>query len=239
MVIRGCGNKAKIKTSWTDRNPGRRFYGFRMEATNYGFFGWVDPPMCERSLDVLEEDIEDHVLMLREKEQMITKLRKYLVVACVMDIHDEVEFKIHKNGYFEFHPLRLVEYYLNNIGLDGTDEEVVGWVEEDASLCCSSLTLFKTRKKRKVLDSKKVHRGVNMKTKDVVRNKQKCLDKGKGKANEDEEVEGGLMNVQATVGVLNNKQRVLSMASSVVNVRAKRVDRDRMIVLGLRAIRNP
>ncbi|GJZ46333.1 zinc finger, GRF-type containing protein [Tanacetum coccineum] len=166
MVIRGCGNKAKIKTSWTDRNPGRRFYGCRMEATNYGFFGWVDPPMCERSLDVLEEDIEDHVLMLREKEQMITKLRKYLVVACVMDIHDEVEFKIHKNGYFEFHPLRLVEYYLNNIGLDGTDGE----------------------KKRKVLDSKKVHRGVNMKTKDVVRNKQKCLDKGKGKANEDEEV---------------------------------------------------
>nr|GEY13788.1 zinc finger, GRF-type [Tanacetum cinerariifolium] len=79
--------------------------------------------MCERSLDVilellrarnvLEEDLEDHVLMLREKEQMITK--------------------------------RLVEYYLNNIGLDGTDGEVVRWVEEDASFCYSSSTPLKTR----------------------------------------------------------------------------------------------
>nr|GEU36392.1 zinc finger, GRF-type [Tanacetum cinerariifolium] len=56
----------------------------------------VDPPMCERSLDliiellrtmnVLEEDMEDHMLMLREKEQMLTKTRKYPVVACAMVI---------------------------------------------------------------------------------------------------------------------------------------------------------
>ncbi|GJY82600.1 hypothetical protein Tco_0495976 [Tanacetum coccineum] len=34
--------------------------------------------------NMLEEDMEDHVLMLREKEQMIKKLMKYLVVLCVM-----------------------------------------------------------------------------------------------------------------------------------------------------------
>ncbi|GKB17607.1 hypothetical protein Tco_0851530 [Tanacetum coccineum] len=49
-----------------------------MEVTNCGFVRWVDPPMCERDVDVilrllrarnvLEEDLEDHVLMLREKE---------------------------------------------------------------------------------------------------------------------------------------------------------------------------
>nr|GEU36387.1 zinc finger, GRF-type [Tanacetum cinerariifolium] len=65
-----------------------------MEATNCDFFGWVDLPMCKRSLDViiellrirnvLEEDMEDHMLMLRKKEQMLTKTRKYPMVACAM-----------------------------------------------------------------------------------------------------------------------------------------------------------
>ncbi|GJW88215.1 hypothetical protein Tco_0163555, partial [Tanacetum coccineum] len=63
-------------------------------ATNCGFFEWIDQPMCEKALDViprllrvwnvLEEDLEEDVLMLREKEQMVKKLRKCLLVACVM-----------------------------------------------------------------------------------------------------------------------------------------------------------
>ncbi|GKF26997.1 hypothetical protein Tco_0082891, partial [Tanacetum coccineum] len=61
---------------------------------------------------------------------------------------------------------RLAEYYLNIIALDGTDGKVVGWIEEDASFRCSSSTP-RLDKKRNVLDSKKVHRGVNMKTNDV------------------------------------------------------------------------
>nr|GEU98429.1 zinc finger, GRF-type [Tanacetum cinerariifolium] len=54
----------------------------------------VDVPMCVRDVDVidgllrarneLEEDLEDHILMLRDKEQMVKKLRKYLVVTCVL-----------------------------------------------------------------------------------------------------------------------------------------------------------
>ncbi|GJU03418.1 zinc finger, GRF-type containing protein [Tanacetum coccineum] len=261
MVICGCGNEAKIKTSWTNKNLGRRFYGCGIEATNYGFFRWVDPPMRERSFDVipgllkaknvLEEDLEDHVLILREKEQMIMKLRKHLVVA-YNDVH--ILFQIAERygsiDLFVAHKKqRLAEYHLNNIGLYGTDGKVVGWVEEDAKFCCSSSTPFKTRQKRNVLNSKKVHRGVNMKTTDVVRKKQKCLEIGKGNVNEDEEVhvqprpsgivirECGLMNVQENVGVLNNKYQVQSMATCAVIVRAKRVDRERMVVLGLRVIR--
>ncbi|GJS76056.1 hypothetical protein Tco_0725937 [Tanacetum coccineum] len=49
---------------------------------------------------------------------------------------DEVVFKIHRNGYFEFDPLR---YYLRNMV----------WVEEDDALRCSSLNPFSTRIKRK------------------------------------------------------------------------------------------
>nr|GEZ66916.1 hypothetical protein [Tanacetum cinerariifolium] len=73
MLICGCDNEAKIKTSWTDRNPERRFYGSRNKARNYGFFWWVDTPMSERDVDViprllmarnvLEEDLEDHQRM--------------------------------------------------------------------------------------------------------------------------------------------------------------------------------
>nr|GEX72831.1 hypothetical protein [Tanacetum cinerariifolium] len=87
----------------------------------------------------------------------------------VMDIYDEAEFKIHKNGYFEFHPLRQVQPRPSGI---------------------------------------------------VIR-------------------EGGLMNVQADVGVPNNKQHVLSMVTCVVKVEVKRVDGDKVIVLGLRAFGNP
>ncbi|GJZ64355.1 zinc finger, GRF-type containing protein [Tanacetum coccineum] len=230
MVICGCGNEDKIKTSWTDRNLGRRFYGCRMEATNCGFFGWVDPPMCERSLDVIPR-------LLKAKNVLEE------------DLYGSIDlFVAHKQQ-------RLAECHLNNIGLYGPNGKVVGWVEEDAKFCCSSSTPFKTRQKRNVLDSKKVHRGVNMKTTDVVRKKQKCLEMGKGNVNKDEEVlrninkvqprpsgivirECGLINVQENVGVLNNKYQVQSMATCVVIVKAKRVDRDRMVVLGLRVIRN-
>ncbi|GJV56849.1 zinc finger, GRF-type containing protein [Tanacetum coccineum] len=144
MVICVCGNEAKFKTSWTDRNLGRRFYDCWMKAMDCGFLGLVDPPMCERDLDVfpgllrdrnvLEEDLEDNMLMLREKERMIRKLRKYLMLACVM------VFVAFNN--------KLVEYNLNNIGLDGPDGEAVGWVEEDVSFRCSSSTPLKTRQKK-------------------------------------------------------------------------------------------
>ncbi|GJW62566.1 hypothetical protein Tco_0111901 [Tanacetum coccineum] len=228
MVICGCGNEAKIKTSWTDRNPvkGSMVAGSRVE-------------------NVLEEDLEDHVFILREKEQMIMKLRlnsilgfnlQMSIMAGIMDIHDEIEFKIHKNGYFEFHPLRygsirlfvahkqerLAEYYLNNIGLDGTDGEVVGCVEEDASFFCSSSTPFMTRQKEgKVNEDKEVLVNTN---KVVVTNYGRGFDSGKATMIEDVGVvnkkrqvqqrpsgivikEGGLMNVQVDVGVINNKQQ--------------------------------
>ncbi|GJY71632.1 hypothetical protein Tco_0475335 [Tanacetum coccineum] len=202
----------RLRRGVTNINHERRFYGCRMEALNCGFVGWVDPPMYERAMDVipwllrarnmLEEDLEVHVLK--------------------------------------------------------TNGEVVGWVKEDDNLCCSSSTPLKTRHKKKVVDSKKVHRGVNIKIENVVTTKQKFVDKEKGKVNEDEEVlrhkdkvvvtnyrrsfnnrkaimikdvrvvtkkgvqprpndivirEDGVMKVQADVGVVNNKQQVLSRAT--------------------------
>ncbi|GJR12296.1 hypothetical protein Tco_0794948 [Tanacetum coccineum] len=91
MVISGCGNEAKIKTSWTGRNSGGRFFCCLMEVTNCGFVRCVDPPISERAVDVilgllrarneLEDDLEDQILMLRDKEQLVKKLWKYMVVV--------------------------------------------------------------------------------------------------------------------------------------------------------------
>nr|GEY11421.1 zinc finger, GRF-type [Tanacetum cinerariifolium] len=68
---------------------------FVYDLTNLGsIIMVVDAPMYEKAVDViprllkarnvLEEDLENHVLMLKEKDEMVKKLRKYLVVACVM-----------------------------------------------------------------------------------------------------------------------------------------------------------
>ncbi|GKB14247.1 hypothetical protein Tco_0848170 [Tanacetum coccineum] len=92
---------------------------------------------------------------------------------------------------------RLAPYDLKNIDLEGRDEEVVGWVEDDDSLsCCSSTSFetrhpFQTRHKRKRNDNnqtrgglnKKLKRGVTFKRKVV---KQKSVGKGEEKVSEGE-----------------------------------------------------
>ncbi|PWA98183.1 hypothetical protein CTI12_AA021530 [Artemisia annua] len=47
-----CGNHAIVRTSWTDTNPGRRFWSCPQIGTNCGFFLWLDPPMCVRSRSI-------------------------------------------------------------------------------------------------------------------------------------------------------------------------------------------
>ncbi|PWA62918.1 zinc finger, GRF-type [Artemisia annua] len=46
MVTCFCGNEAVLCTSWTNTNPGRRFWSFAQSVPNCGFFLWFDPPMC-------------------------------------------------------------------------------------------------------------------------------------------------------------------------------------------------
>ncbi|GKD34909.1 zinc finger, GRF-type containing protein [Tanacetum coccineum] len=49
-----CGLEAVIRTSWTNRNPGRRFYGCpTLSPTCVNFLGWYDPPMCQRSVQII------------------------------------------------------------------------------------------------------------------------------------------------------------------------------------------
>ncbi|PWA44743.1 zinc finger, GRF-type [Artemisia annua] len=86
MMLCRCGNVAIIKTSWTDRNPGRRFFwcpNVMIWGSDCGTFGWIDPPMCQRAIEIipgllrarnaLEENIKEYVQMFREQRE-ITKL---------------------------------------------------------------------------------------------------------------------------------------------------------------------
>ncbi|KAG8480253.1 hypothetical protein CXB51_024807 [Gossypium anomalum] len=44
-----CGNQAKLNTSWSNDNPGRRFFGCKEFGSAFRkpcrFFSWFDPPL--------------------------------------------------------------------------------------------------------------------------------------------------------------------------------------------------
>ena len=62
-----CNKVSVVKTSWTNRNPGRRFLSCG-KRNGCSFFIWIDPPMCNRArmiipgllrrLTEMEEDIK-------------------------------------------------------------------------------------------------------------------------------------------------------------------------------------
>nr|KAJ0191033.1 hypothetical protein LSAT_V11C800407600 [Lactuca sativa] len=55
-----CGREAVVRTSWTSANPGRRFLScpqkglfFYVKGSRCRFLGWIDPPMCARSMLII------------------------------------------------------------------------------------------------------------------------------------------------------------------------------------------
>ncbi|PWA56411.1 zinc finger, GRF-type [Artemisia annua] len=66
MVLCACGLQCVVRTSWTNRNPGRRFYSCPL-------IGWVDPLMCDRSLDIIpgllrnRDALEDALALEQER----------------------------------------------------------------------------------------------------------------------------------------------------------------------------
>ncbi|PWA88400.1 zinc finger, GRF-type [Artemisia annua] len=84
VVICDCGKQAIIKTSLTNKNPGRRFY----YCPACGFIGWADPPMCCQAVDVipgllrarndLEEDLEEQLMLMRKKDEQLKSSTNFL-----------------------------------------------------------------------------------------------------------------------------------------------------------------
>ncbi|CAH9100685.1 unnamed protein product [Cuscuta europaea] len=56
MNANGTRVKAPLWTSWTDKNPGRRFHGCpNYEKDGCGFFEWHDEPLTDRARHVINE----------------------------------------------------------------------------------------------------------------------------------------------------------------------------------------
>ncbi|GKF15509.1 hypothetical protein Tco_0056971, partial [Tanacetum coccineum] len=55
---------------------------------------WIDPPMCHQAVDVihsllrarndLEEDLGEQVLLIREKDALVKKFKKLLVLSLIL-----------------------------------------------------------------------------------------------------------------------------------------------------------
>ena len=136
MALCACGLQDMLRTSWTNRNLGHRFYvcppyvsftlyqnkimlhfksclcsihfiyiSFILKNSSCPFIGWVDPPMCIRSLNIISgllrtRDALEDVLALKQERadyeehkankedlwenkewQWTNKLRKYLIIS--------------------------------------------------------------------------------------------------------------------------------------------------------------
>ncbi|POO00940.1 Zinc finger, GRF-type, partial [Trema orientale] len=68
-----CGELAVIRASWTNENPGRRFYSCPLfekdKEASYGFFLWLDPKMCRRSMDIIPSLLQRINAKERENEK--------------------------------------------------------------------------------------------------------------------------------------------------------------------------
>ncbi|GJR17590.1 zinc finger, GRF-type containing protein [Tanacetum coccineum] len=101
MVRCACGLEAVIRTSWTNRNPSRRFYGCpTLSPTCVNFLRWFDPPMRQRSVQIIPgllrscNEPEEILAMVEEKRR---KLLKFFIISWVVmgyGIVDECGFEL-------------------------------------------------------------------------------------------------------------------------------------------------
>ncbi|KAK9989033.1 hypothetical protein SO802_029272 [Lithocarpus litseifolius] len=79
--------KPVLVISWTDNNPGRRFYG----CPNYWigkkckFFQWVDDEICERG-KVLIPEMRQRILKLQAEVSTCKKREKCLTVCLILTL---------------------------------------------------------------------------------------------------------------------------------------------------------
>ncbi|WOH11753.1 hypothetical protein DCAR_0831244 [Daucus carota subsp. sativus] len=90
-----CGRRARVFTSWTLKNPGRRFYTCATPKNNgCHYFEWFAEEFCPRSLDVithlnhrriyLEEKlkvVEEDLAESMEKKKLLKVERNLLIEA--------------------------------------------------------------------------------------------------------------------------------------------------------------
>ncbi|XP_057801807.1 uncharacterized protein LOC131016971 [Salvia miltiorrhiza] len=72
-VNEGKRLKAPIRTSWTEDNPGRRFYGCKNWKTKKcRYFKWHDEPMGERAIEVINELKNENLKLIEMNSRSAT-----------------------------------------------------------------------------------------------------------------------------------------------------------------------
>ncbi|GJU84178.1 zinc finger, GRF-type containing protein [Tanacetum coccineum] len=87
MVFCHCTKLAVIRTSWTPRNPGRRFYACPDLGSECRFINWVDPPMCQRSTMIIPgllRNINNLQANLSQVQNDRDRFKKYLVMTWIV-----------------------------------------------------------------------------------------------------------------------------------------------------------
>ncbi|CAH8278910.1 unnamed protein product [Arabidopsis lyrata] len=87
-----CGLSAKIVTSWTDNNPGRKFFGcrlFKKRRTDHcNYFEWFDEGVVDGWPKEALIQARDEII---EKDKVINQLTTQLMELCLELEKHEVE----------------------------------------------------------------------------------------------------------------------------------------------------
>ncbi|PWA48507.1 zinc finger, GRF-type [Artemisia annua] len=82
MVFCHCGKRAVVRTSWTPTNPGRRFYACPDRNSDCRFIDFMDPPMCQRSVQIIPgllRNINNLQANLSQVQDDHARVKKYLI----------------------------------------------------------------------------------------------------------------------------------------------------------------
>ncbi|WCJ24681.1 hypothetical protein M5689_006621 [Euphorbia peplus] len=79
-----CGFEAAVRTSWTNENPGRRFYNCRNNGNRIrcNYFEWIDDPLDDRAMSIVLgllrklDKIEKECARLRDIERICELLKQ-------------------------------------------------------------------------------------------------------------------------------------------------------------------
>ncbi|PWA64758.1 hypothetical protein CTI12_AA338300 [Artemisia annua] len=92
-ILCGCGELARMRTSWNENNPARRFLGcpnFMDPTTNCNFFQWVDAPLPNHwyqarmyELHLHRSNAQDQLIEVNNRNSRIRFYNRLLIVLVV------------------------------------------------------------------------------------------------------------------------------------------------------------
>ncbi|KAL4564580.1 hypothetical protein LXL04_028644 [Taraxacum kok-saghyz] len=166
MVVCFCVRNALMRTSWTDLNPGRRFWGcpkpftvpdsyiFSFFFCSYskrstcGFIGWIDGPMCERSKHVIPcllRSMNRVERALEKSKEEVQKLKIYMFCSWVWGTR-AMRWQQEKTEHFRSLKLeqsRLLKHNSSLYGINAGEIDLklaVKVVYHDSLVCITTTT---------------------------------------------------------------------------------------------------